>query len=139
MNIEDRLRQLSTQKAAEVKQRLSEMLIEISQLGVGLIKKDLNIKGRGRKYKRGNKTHIASLPGKPPNIDTGLLINAISGSANGYKEATVSVKNLGGLADYALALEYGTSKMAARPYFWKNVSKLKRVLRSWIKSEDWSI
>ena len=58
--------------------------------------------------------HVASLPGEAPNNDTGVLANNIEtlrGSESGSIKYLVSSN-----APYASALEFGTSKMAARPY-----------------------
>lgn len=56
--------------------------------------------------------HVPSLPGQPPNADTHQLDMSIDVQVNpGAK--TVSVVSR---APYAAFLEFGTSKMAARPY-----------------------
>lgn len=64
------------------------------------------------------KNHIASLPGQPPNNDSGTL--------KGHIE-TVQVQQLkvevSSNATYAAALEFGTSKMAERPYMRPAVAK----------------
>lgn len=57
------------------------------------------------------KGHVASLPGEPPNRDTGHLDTNIESFRTGPLSAAVKSQ-----AEYAAALEYGTSKMAARPY-----------------------
>lgn len=56
--------------------------------------------------------HVPSAPGEPPNADTHQLDLSIDVRVNpGAK--TVSVVSL---APYSAFLEFGTSKMAARPY-----------------------
>jgi len=55
--------------------------------------------------------HIASAPGDPPNNDTGLLANSIVVHRTGKLSAQVVSE-----APYSAKLEYGTSKMAERPY-----------------------
>lgn len=57
------------------------------------------------------KNHFASLPGQPPNADTGVLDRSIETVVVDRLQVEVSVN-----APYAAALEYGTSKMAPRPY-----------------------
>ena len=57
------------------------------------------------------KGHVASAPGEPPNRDTGHLDTNIETERTGELTAKAESK-----AAYALALEKGTSKMAARPY-----------------------
>lgn len=71
----------------------------------------------GRIYMKGknrNIRHQASAPGEPPATDTGKLVNSIVGDAKitgkqvqGYLEARTA---------YAGYLEFGTRKMAARPF-----------------------
>lgn len=67
---------------------------------------------RGRRYKRGTVIHIASLPGYPPNVDTGKLMNAIAVRKPGESQRIIHT----GDTEYAAWLEFGTSKMAARPF-----------------------
>ena len=64
----------------------------------------------GKIYKHGKVAHQASAPGEAPATDTGFLVNTIQSKRDGA-EARVDV-----YSDYAAALEFGSSKMAARPY-----------------------
>lgn len=57
------------------------------------------------------KHHVPSLPGEPPNNDTGVLKSHIEAVQTAPLRAEVSSN-----APYAVPLEAGTSKMAARPY-----------------------
>lgn len=57
------------------------------------------------------KNHTPSLPGQPPNQDTGVLGNNIETVQKEPLLVEVSSN-----APYAAELELGTSKMAARPY-----------------------
>lgn len=57
------------------------------------------------------KGHVPSSPGEPPNRDTGVLQAHLENKMTGPLEAQVTSS-----APYAAALEFGTSKMAARPY-----------------------
>ena len=57
------------------------------------------------------KNHVVSQPGQPPNQDTRVLGNNIEAVMTGPLSAEVSSN-----APYSNALEYGTSKMAARPF-----------------------
>jgi len=65
----------------------------------------------GRSYKRGKKMHQASAAGQPPATDTGFLVNSIVTKAESDDTVLVSVG-----AEYGASLEYGTSRMAARPF-----------------------
>lgn len=57
------------------------------------------------------KSHVPSAPGEPPNNDTGVLARNIE---------TVQVEpfrvEVSSNAPYSVALEFGTSKMAPRPF-----------------------
>lgn len=55
--------------------------------------------------------HVASAPGEPPNRDTGTLQANLEALSTGALKAEVRSS-----ARYARALEFGTSRMAARPY-----------------------
>ncbi|TXC64978.1 HK97 gp10 family phage protein [Sphingosinicella ginsenosidimutans] len=57
------------------------------------------------------KNHVPSRPGEPPNADTHRLSDNIETLQPAPLRVEVSSN-----APYAVALEYGTSKMAERPY-----------------------
>lgn len=57
------------------------------------------------------KRHVPSRPGEPPNNDTAVLHNNIETVMSGLLEVEVSSN-----APYSAALEFGTSRMAARPF-----------------------
>ena len=79
----------------------------------------------GNVYSRGSITHTASTAGNPPNSDTGNLVKniTIQKIKGGY-----DVGSRKG-APYGVHLEFGTSKMAARPWltpaFYLALDKLK--------------
>jgi hypothetical protein len=64
----------------------------------------------GRRYRRGSKWHQASAPGQAPATDTGALASSVA-RVDGTMESAVGT----GL-NYGRDLEFGTSKMAARPW-----------------------
>lgn len=90
---------------------------------------DSSGKRGGRFYKRGNVLHQASAPGEAPSTDTGRLVNSISGYMNTIKGDESFVVAGRGLARYARMLEFGTVKMAARPFLFPALEKNK----AWIK------
>lgn len=59
------------------------------------------------------KGHVPSLPGQPPNADTRHLDTNIETTIEAQNPPTVHVTSH---AEYSAALEYGTSKMAERPF-----------------------
>lgn len=67
------------------------------------------------------KGHVASLPGEPPNNDTGILKSHIEAVQTAPLRSEVSSN-----APHAVALEAGTSKMAARPYMGPATRKKKK-------------
>lgn len=64
--------------------------------------------------------HKPSKPGEAPNNDTGVLKNNIETISTGPLTAEVHSK-----APYAVALEFGTSKMAERPYMRPAAKKIR--------------
>jgi HK97 gp10 family phage protein len=87
----------------------------------GNVVKSVSKKGTGITYqkKNPNRTHTASAPDQPPATDTGRLKNSIEFNALDDLTATVGSK----LA-YATYLEYGTSRMANRPFFRPAIEKI---------------
>jgi HK97 gp10 family phage protein len=70
----------------------------------------------GRFYKE----HQASRPGDYPNVDTGALVNSLFFELNkGRLEAKFGTKGI----PYARFLEYGTVKMAPRPFIRPSYNK----------------
>lgn len=69
------------------------------------------------------KGHVPSRPGEPPHNDTGVLANNIETVQIGPLHVEVSSN-----APYAAALEYGTSRMAARPYMAPAAAKARDAL-----------
>ena len=77
------------------------------------------------KYKP-RRTHTASAAGNPPNTDTGFLVNNIN-LVFDLDQLGVSVESR---ADYSGFLEFGTSKMQARPYLQPALEENKPKIRS---------
>jgi HK97 gp10 family phage protein len=83
----------------------------------------------GRTYTRGTITHRASAPGEAPASDTGRLVNSITSYVNKVSGLSAFVVAGRGIVKYARALEFGTTKMAARPFMFPAVEKSK----AWIQ------
>ncbi len=89
--------------------------------------------GRLRKVGRRGKPHQASAPGEAPALDLGGLVDSIFDeiSENGL------AAEVGTDLDYGTYLEFGTRKMAARPWlqpaFERNKEKIKARVRNAIK------
>lgn len=67
--------------------------------------------GRLYKVNRTGKLHRASAPGQAPAIDTGNLVNSIHSEQVNRSEARTFTN-----VEYAPMLEFGTAKMAPRPF-----------------------
>jgi hypothetical protein len=75
------------------------------------IQLSFNTSPAGRSYTRGGVTHVASMPGQPPNIDTG----ALRASMRVERRGRLHYELMDGVT-YGVLLELGTSRMAARPF-----------------------
>jgi HK97 gp10 family phage protein len=73
----------------------------------GRAKQEMAAAKSGRRYG----SHVASAPGEAPAVDLGALINSIQTAMDGTK-GQVYTNML-----YAVYLEFGTRKMAPRPFF----------------------
>jgi len=84
--------------------------------------------GTGRVYKRGSIIHRASAPGFPPAVDTGRLRASIRPEVKRMGGEIVGI--VGSNVAYAPHLEFGTSRMAARPFLKRAFEKKKREIRN---------
>jgi HK97 gp10 family phage protein len=85
----------------------------------------------GRVYKRGNVTHRASAPGEAPASDTGRLVNSFVTGLNRVAGGLSSfIIAGGGTVKYARILEFGTTKMAPRPFMFPALEKNKDWIRN---------
>mgnify|MGYP003109191431 CR=1 FL=1 len=88
----------------------------------------------GETYKKYNpkRTHTASAAGQPPATDTGFLVQNITTDVR--SQGTKVIGEIIASTPYAKALEFGTRKMAARPYLnpalRKNKKKIQRKFRN---------
>ncbi len=105
------------------------------------VKELLSKRGTGRTYIRGKKRHskqarrhVASAPGQPPAVDTGILRASIFtdvsvkggnvvGKVGPDVEHIAAEQTAGTDVEYGLFLELGTAKMAARPFLRPGLAK----------------
>lgn len=92
--------------------------------------------GRYRRYRRGRtdvskgkkRLHYSSMPGSPPNSDSGKLKDSIKITRSPTIASSYAiVKSTGPGSKYAPFLERGTRKMKARP-FWRPMIRQKSAL-----------
>lgn len=74
------------------------------------------------------KNHVPSRPGQPPNNDTGVLANNIE-----VVNKRPGVVEVSSNAPYSEHLEYGTSKMAARPFMRPTRDKMEKPVRAFVQ------
>lgn len=74
----------------------------------------LSQKGTGRVYKTGGTVHVASAPGRPPVIWHGDLHGSIGHEVT--KALFIINLIIGSWSDHAVAMEFGTKNVEARPW-----------------------
>lgn len=111
-----KLRKMTNETPKEAKQAIADVTFKVE----GDAKYNIQSGGRsGRIYKRGKKTHQASSAGEFPKTDRGELVSNITSefSLMGL-EATVGSRRS---APHGFMLEFGTSKIAPRPWLMPTV------------------
>lgn len=92
-------------------QKIEDWLSGVAEQMVTDIKLSFGTSPPGRAYQRGTVTHIASMPGYPPNVDTGSLRASIRWASEGRFTRIISDG-----VEYGIMLEYGTEYTGARPF-----------------------
>lgn len=86
------------------------------------VRQELSHPGTGRSYRRGGVVHVASAPGEPPAPDEGTLRRSYTYRVDTGDRDRPAVEVYSPL-EYAAALEFGTSTIAARPHLRVGVAK----------------
>lgn len=110
----------------------AEVVATAIELRANIVKSIARGPKTGQVYRRGNVTHQASAPGQAPATDTGRLVNNIYFERLGATTAAV-----GSTLVYAEHLEYGTRKMAARPFFRPAVEKMRKQFQKRLEIAVW--
>ena len=86
----------------------------------------------GRTYRRGNVSHQASAPGQYPATDTGRLASSVQFElpSPGRMTAVVGTNIM-----YGPMLEFGTSRMAARPWLMPSFTQAKINVEKKLKAQ----
>jgi HK97 gp10 family phage protein len=120
----DALANASQQVRDAVADEINKAVYASAQQVVLEAKKSILSGGKsGRLYHRRTVTHQASAPGEAPASDTGRLVNSLSATLTNPGEATASAGNSN--VKYAAMLEFGTTNIAPRPFFFVAFEKSK--------------
>ncbi len=103
-------------------QEASRIIRKLAIEGQNHVKLSFNTSPPGRTYTRGSISHTASKPGNAPNVDTGTLRAGIGVEARGTMGQSITSS-----AEYGPYLEFGTSRMGARPFM--------RPMFEWLQGE----
>ena len=90
---------------------LAQQIARQAVTATGYVQQTLQRPGSGRSYRKGSVIHRASKPGDAPAVDTGRLVQSISA-----QQVTPFHWRVGTNLEYALLLEFGTAKIAPRPF-----------------------
>lgn len=113
---------ITRDRTPELMQKLDAAIGRFVRKGAGYIEGELKTSmtaaKSGKQYKRGKDgIHIASAPGESPAVDSSNLIGSIQQIFPSTLEAKIGTN-----VEYAVMLEAGTSRMAARP-LWEKTAK----------------
>ena len=125
---------ISAEVAAQVK-LINRQVLSRARRGTNILRNSamtvLGQDGSGRRYRNG---HVASAPGQPPAPDTGNLRRnwreQSFAQANGLGQGVDIRMQITSDVPYAKFLEFGTRKMAARPFREKIRSKARPEIES---------
>ena len=118
-----KLRKMTDRIPIEAKQAIADVTLKVE----GDAKYAIQTGGRsGRIYKRGSITHQSSASSEFPKTDTGQLVSNITSEFTLMGlEATVGSRRG---APHGFMLEFGTSKMAPRPWLMPTLYKNKQYI-----------
>ncbi len=120
MDTEIRLESHLKEVMDSFKEVARERMLEAVQVVRDKVNETLSQPGHGKVYKVPGTSveYTASAPGEPPATATGNLKKSVHWSVEG--EGADIVGRVGTDQDYGKSLEYGTSKMAPRPWLRKS-------------------
>jgi len=129
---ESHIPEITTRIAQVAKERMLEAVQEVRNETL----KTLSGSRHGRTYKvpGTNRTYTASAPGEAPAQATAGLRGSIRSTVEG--EGKQIVGKVGTDKEYGPMLEYGTHRMAARPWLRKSFEKAEGKVKS-IFSKEW--
>ncbi|MEZ5421850.1 MAG: HK97 gp10 family phage protein [Pyrinomonadaceae bacterium] len=114
----------------ELFQKLNRAIEKFVVKGAGYVEGQLKASMAEPKSGKTYGKHTASAPGESPAVDSGNLTGSISIIRASSLEAKIGTP-----VEYALYLEHGTSRMAARPLWEKTARESLPTLERMLKSE----
>jgi len=124
-----KLGNMSDKSAVEVRKAINQGALMVKTDALRAIKKV----SFGKKYMRKGKVMYRSIPGQAPNKMDGTLERNILVSTGKYDLGKTYYAEVRANVPYAEALEYGTVKMAARPFMGPAVEKNKQKIEELVK------
>lgn len=113
------------QVEARIRQMVMQTLLAVGNDVRNVAIKSMTGKKTGRIYRRRTVSHQASAPGQAPAVDTGRLRGSIDVDTSRISALVVTIR---AQTEYAEHLEFGTSRMAARPYMRPALAKATKSL-----------
>ena len=121
----------------EINRVSNDRLNNLGHLLVGEIRETISKQGTGRVYKRKGRIHVASAPGKPPVIWYGGLHGSIFFIVTETGPVFLMHVGTGGeIGEYGKCLEFGTEKMAARPWLGTTLENSREMIKKFLE-EEW--
>jgi len=114
--------------------KVKEYVTRATNMVENTAQESIKKKGTGRTYQKYNPrvTHTASASGQPPATDSGFLGQNITMKVDVKSNGTV-VGQIISAAPYSKALEFGTTKMDARPFMQPALEKNRRKIERMFK------
>ena len=120
----------------EINRVSNDRLNNLGHLLVREIRETISKQGTGRVYKRKGRIHVASAPGKPPVIWYGGLHGSIFFIVTEVGQVFLMHVGTGGdIGEYGKCLEFGTEKMAARPWLGITLENSREMIKKFLEKE----
>lgn len=120
INIQTKFNHIPTIQAA-IRPAVSQVVRKTALDVETEVKTEMRGPKAGRLYRRGSGTHQASAPGQAPAVDFGQLINSIQ-----VQHVTDLTSTVGTNVEYAMPLEFGSARAAARPVWVPVIERMRR-------------
>jgi len=112
----DILQKLGAESRGKVEDAVTIAALNVQKRAIKKIQQG-PARGATRRSRVAKAVHTASAPGDPPMTDSGRLVSSI------YYDQDGTTAYVGSPVFYALFLEFGTRKMAARPFLFPSLEE----------------